>query len=112
MTYIWYNLTTNFLERMLIMEQIRSNNELINAKLKEEFKWIKDIHKVKNFFPACKETYELSFEHKQPKMENCWNETNQRKKLEDYILQFYDTVSRKHQVILCWRETGVIVIVF
>lgn len=92
------------------MEKLRYEKYFENEDL-SDFKWIKTVKQIKSFIPTAILTYSICFENS---LENLIKEKEEREKLESYIKEFFKVCNGhgKNSIIFCWRETGLIFIVF
>ena len=95
------------------MEKIRSGKSFIDEPLTENFKWINSVKEIINFIPSSSETYNINFNGCITSFEYEYNKKiSEKDRFEKFVFDFFEISNGGHQVILCWKETEVIVIVF
>lgn len=89
------------------------NNRSIHDELRKKFGWITSQRRIATFLPGATETQLLTFDAPIDKIERHFGRGKlERHQLEEFICEFYGVHKGKHQVVCCWRETGVVYIVF
>ena len=87
------------------MRKARHTKYFLQEDLSKHFRWLKAIKQTFSFFPSSTETYRGSF----------YKNLNdfQRQEFEKFAQDFFETTPHgKHQVICCWQETSLVLIVF
>lgn len=95
------------------MEKMRSEKQFINESLYQKFKWINSVKRVNNFIPSSSETYVITFNEIFTNFEYKYDsKLSEKDKFEKFVFDFFEISNGGYQVIVCWKETEVIVIVF
>jgi len=85
------------------MRKMRHEKRIYEG-IDKKFTWIKSIRLRGNFIPSSDETYHIEL----------WRGISQaeRENFEKFVLDFYEVKKGRAQVILFWRENGLIFVVF
>lgn len=78
--------------------------DLREMPLNKTFEWIRTVKSCLNPFPLFCESYRLSFRR--------YLSFYDRKKFEEFLSELYETKKGQNQVICCWQELGMSVIIF
>ena len=95
------------------MENMRNKRDFINEPLCSNFKWINSVKEMINFIPSSSETYIITFNEILTNFEYKYGKNvSEKERFEKFIFDFFGISNGGHQVILCWKETELIVVVF